>query len=60
MLCFCTGSLLHENKLGINRSILISSAMIVFGNLMLALSALKGTFAVALIGRVIAGVGLEC
>lgn len=60
VLCFCAGSLLHKDRLGINTCLLIASAMIVVGNLLLSISAANGKFALALIGRVIAGTGLEC
>ena len=59
-LCFVTGHLLHNDKLGINWCLAISSGMIVFGNFLLALSAVFQMFWLALVGRVIAGTGLEC
>lgn len=60
VLCFFAGSLLHKNRLGIHKCLLISSSLIVVGNLMLATSAIQGIFGLALTGRVIAGTGLEC
>ena len=60
VLCFFAGSLLHDRLLGINKTMLISSTLIVVGNLLLGLSAIKGHFTIALVGRVFAGIGLEC
>ena len=60
LLCFVTGSLLHEDRLGLNKTFNISCGGIVLGNLILALSALKGIYLIALLGRFIAGVGIEC
>jgi dipeptide/tripeptide permease len=60
ILCPFAGSLIHENKLGLNRSMILSCSFIVLGNLLLAVSSIKGTFFLALFGRVIAGCGLEC
>ena len=34
-LCFFAGSLLHENRLGVNKTMLIACSLIVIGNLML-------------------------
>ena len=59
-LCFFAGSLLHANRLGVNKTMLIACCLIVIGNLMLTFSAIKSMFPLALLGRVFAGIGLEC
>lgn len=41
ILCFCAGSLLHKDKLGINSCLLTSSLLIVCGNLCCCISATR-------------------
>ena len=59
ILCAFYGSLLHESKLGINKAFYIASSMIVLGNLLLTVSTIQALFPLALIARMISGIGME-
>jgi MFS family permease len=58
--CFITGSLIHEDRLGLRKTMILFSLFLVIGNGIFALSANLGIYWLALLGRVLAGVGIEC
>lgn len=58
--CIITGALIHEKRLGLHRTMILFSLFIVFGNSIFTLSAHYGLTALALVGRVFAGLGIEC
>ncbi len=58
--CFITGSLIHEDRLGLRKTMILFSVLLVVGNGIFTLSANLGVYWLALLGRVLAGVGIEC
>lgn len=59
-LCFTAGLLINERLLGLRRSILLFTGLIVIGQLIFTLSAHLKLFSVAITARVIMGIGIEC
>jgi MFS family permease len=58
--CFITGALIHEDRLGLRKTMILFSLFLVIGNGIFTLSAYLGIYWLALLGRVLAGVGIEC
>lgn len=58
-LCFVAGALMHDNKLGLYKTLILFSMMLVLGNVLFLVSATLGMTWLALIGRVLAGIGIE-
>lgn len=58
-LCFLAGALMHENKLGLYKTLILFSIMLVLGNVLFLLSATIGMTWLGLVGRVLAGIGVE-
>jgi len=60
ILCFTAGLLINDKLLGLRRSILLFTAMIVIGQVLFTVSAYLEKFSVAITARVIMGIGIEC
>lgn len=60
VLCFVTGYLINDKLLGLRKSIIIFTAVIVVGQLLLTISAQLDHYVMAIIARVLLGAGLEC
>ena len=59
-LCLFTGTLLLKDKLGINNTMTIACSMLVCGNALCWIASIFRQFYVALLGRLLAGIGIEC
>lgn len=60
ILCFTAGLLINERLIGLRRSILLFTGLVVVGQILFAVSAKLQIFSVAITARVISGIGIEC
>ena len=60
ILCFTAGFLINEKLLGIHRSIIVFTGFVIVGQAIMTLSALVGNFNLAILARIIMGIGIEC
>jgi len=60
ILCFTAGLLINDKLLGLRKSIMLFTAMILLGQILFTVSAYIKKFPLAITARIIMGIGNEC